>query len=339
MGLARSLRAAGHHVVVMAPCDGPPPEPGVLTLGRSIPLAANGSVAPVAPDPACALRTIAALADEDFDVVHLHEPLVPGPTLTGLLFSDRPMIGTFHRAGASVAYAVFRPVLARWARRLAVRCAVSPDALATARRGLAGDYRLLFNAVDVHEFSTPEPWPTRGRTILFMGRHEPRKGLSVLLEAMAGVADDVTLWVAGEGPQTDELRAAHAGDRRVEWLGRVSDAERGRRLRAADVFCAPSTHAESFGVVLLEAMAAGAPVVASDLPGYRNVVCPDENGLLVEPGDPHALAAALRKVLDDDGLASRLRCAGEARAAELSMDRLAQAYLGLYDEARVARRP
>jgi len=329
-GLARSLRSLGHHVVVLGPCDGPPPEPGVRPLGRSIPLAANGSVAPIAPDVACALRTIAALADEHFDVVHLHEPLVPGPTLTGLLYRDGPVVGTFHMAGASAAYRMLRPLLARWADRLTLRCAVSQDAIYTARQALGGRYELVFNAIDTLPFAKATPTPTAGPTVFFIGRHEPRKGLAVLLRAFASLPADTRLWIASDGPQTAELLAEHGGDPRIEWLGRIDDGERAARMRGADVVCAPSIHGESFGVVLLEAMAAGTPVVASDLPGYRTVATDGVDAVLVPPGDAGALAEGLRAVLGDRRLAEALSAAGEARAAELSMDRLAERYLDLF---------
>jgi phosphatidylinositol alpha-mannosyltransferase len=151
-----------------------------------------------------------------------------------------------------------------------------------------------------------------------------------LIEAMALLPEDIRLWVAGTGPQTAELQAAAGDDPRIEWLGRVDDAEVASRLRAATVFCAPSLHGESFGVVLVEAMAAGTPIVASDLPGYRNVARPDEHALLTPPGDARALAAAVRRVLTDGALAGRLVAAGEARAGEFSMDRLAECYVELY---------
>jgi phosphatidylinositol alpha-mannosyltransferase len=330
LGLARSLRSLGHEVRVLAPCDGPPPDGGVTPLGKSVPLSSNGSVAPIAPDPACALRTMRALKDEEFDVVHLQEPLVPGPTVTSLLVSDRPVVGTFHRAGASSAYAAFRPIAVRLARRLAVRCAVSEDARATATEAVGGEYELVFNGIEVDRFAKADEIPVDGPSILFLGRHEPRKGLSTLLEAAAHLPADVRILVASDGPQTDELRRRFANDARIEWLGRISDEEKAGYLRGTDVFCAPSISGESFGVVLLEAMAASAPIVASDLPGYRNVANPDVHALLVPPGDPKALAAALIRVLEDGSLRRRLVDAGDARANEFSMDRLAERYLDLY---------
>ncbi len=175
-----------------------------------------------------------------------------------------------------------------------------------------------------------EPWPTEGLTIFFLGRHEPRKGLDVLLDALPRLPSDVHIWVGGEGPDTERLKLRHAGDPRVQWLGRLSDMEKRRRLKAADVFCAPSLRGESFGVVLLEAMAGGAAIVAADLSGYRLVARPEHDGLLVPPGDAEALGAALVRVLDDDSLRSRLVESGAARAQAFSMDSLADLYLDLY---------
>ena len=154
---------------------------------------------------------------------------------------------------------------------------------------------------------------------------------------MALLPTDVKLWVGSDGPDTAELRARVAGDPRIEWLGRLSDAEKAARMRGADVFCAPSLRGESFGVVLLEAMAAHTPVVASDLPGYRNVAVADRDALLAPPGDASALAEALRRVLDDASLAARLADAGDARAARFSMESLADRYLEVYEAALAAR--
>jgi phosphatidylinositol alpha-mannosyltransferase len=331
LGLARALREQGHEARVLGPCDGPPPDGGVTPLGDSIPFASNGSVAPLALDLPCALRTVRALRDEAFDVVHLHEPLCPGPTLTALLTAEHPLVGTFHRAGASRTYRTFGPIVRRLVDRLDARVVVSEDACRTALDAHPGPYEELFNGIEVERFAKAASYPAEGRTVFFVGRHEPRKGLTVLLEALPLLPADVRLWVAGEGPQTAELRTRTEGDSRVEWLGRIDDAEVAARLRGADVFCAPSLHGESFGVVLLEAMAAGTPIVAGDLPGYRNVARPDEHAVLVPPADPAALAAGIRRVLDDGRLAARMVAAGEIRAAEFSMERLAVRYADLYE--------
>jgi phosphatidyl-myo-inositol alpha-mannosyltransferase len=153
---------------------------------------------------------------------------------------------------------------------------------------------------------------------------------------MAYLPSDVTLWVGSDGPETDELKADFP-DPRFNWLGRLTDMEKAERMRGASVACFPSLRGESFGVVLLEAMAAGVPVVASDLPGYRNVARPDLEALMVPPGDASALAAALKRVLEDASLAASLRRAGDARAAHFSMASLANRYLEIYDRALSVR--
>lgn len=340
LALARSLRRRGVEARVLAPCDGPPPERFVTPLGKSLPTASNGSIAPIAPDPAAQLRTIRALWDEGFDVVHVHEPLAPGPAATAVVLKPAPLVGTFHAAGSQPAYTALSP-LVRWgASRLDVRVAVSTEARDLAQRHLGGEYRVLFNGIETARFAAAEPWPSEGPTVLFIGRHEPRKGLEVLLEALPALPPDTRLWVAGTGPDTERLRARH-DDPRVEWLGRIDDDERDRRLRGATVFCAPSLGGESFGIILLEAMAAGTPVVASDIDGYAKVACatapdgstPEEPAaLLVPPGDPAALGAALRAVLEDEAEAARRAERGRWRAAAFDLERLTDAYLDIYGE-------
>ena len=337
LALGRSLRSMGHDVRVLGPCDGPPPDAGVTPLGNSLPTAANGSMAPIAPDPAAQLRTIRALRDERFDIVNVHEPIAPGVAQTALLFKSQPLVGTFHAAGESAGYRWLNPIVRWLAGKLDLRCAVSEDARAMAAKAVGGSYELLFNGVELGLYTGPAPKPAEQPTILFLGRHEPRKGLAVLLESMGDLPPDVRLWVASDGPETGSLQQQVAGDPRIEWLGRLSEQEKVERLRAADVFCAPSLGGESFGVVLLEAMAAGTAVVASELPGYANVARADKDALLVPPGDPAALAKALRLVLDDSSLRESLTTSGSARAAEFSMDRLATLYVGLYEQV-LARR-
>lgn len=321
----------GHEARVLAPCDGPPPATFVTPLGNSIPTAANGSVAPVAPDPACVLRTIRALRDEAFDVLHLHEPLAPGPTMTSLFLDIAPVVATFHAAGEVSSYRIFGPVVRSLASQIDARVAVSKDALDLASTYLPGDYEVLFNGVEVDRYRTVEPIKAEAPTIFFCGRHEERKGLGVLLDALGSLPPGVRCWVASEGPETAALKARYAGDPRIEWLGRISDDEKIARLKGSSVFCAPSLHGESFGVVLIEAMAAGTPVVASALAGYQNVATDDVDALLVPPGDVGALASALQRVLGDPATAERLRAAGSHRAAEFSMESLAQRYVGIYE--------
>ncbi len=332
LGLARSLRAKGHEVRVLGPCDGPPPDAFVTPLGNSLPTAVNGSIAPLAPDASAALRTIRALNDEAFDVVHVHEPLVPGPSLTALLVKMAPVVATFHSAGESAAYRTFSRQLKWVASRIDIRVAVSKDAVELAQRYIGGEYEVLFNGIELNDYATPST-SARENAIFFIGRHEERKGLINLLEALAKLPPDVRLWIASDGPQTAELKTRFASDSRIEWLGRISDEEKISRMGRASVFCAPSLHGESFGVVLLEAMAAGTPVVASNLDGYRNVATDDETALLVETGNVASLASALARVLTDSRLATRLTVNGREHAQLFSMDALADRYIEMYERA------
>jgi phosphatidylinositol alpha-mannosyltransferase len=330
LGLARELRRQGHEARVLGPCDGPPPEPFVTPLGDSLPTAANGSIAPLAPDASAALRTIRALRDEEFDVVHVHEPMVPGPPMTTVTMRPAPLVGTFHAAGHSASYKVFRPVVLWLFGRIDRKVVVSKDAMELAQSALGGEYDILFNGVEEDVIAATAPTPTEGPTIFFCGRHEQRKGLAVLLEAFQALPADTRLWIASDGPDTLPLQAQYADDPRISWLGRISDPEKFARLRGASAFCAPSLHGESFGVVLIEAMAAGTPVVASGLDGYRNVATDGLNALLVPPGDVKALTAALADVLTDAELAAALRTAGLQRARDFSMATLAAEYVRIY---------
>jgi phosphatidyl-myo-inositol alpha-mannosyltransferase len=333
LGLARELRRIGHEVRVLGPCDGPPPEPFVTPLGDSLPTAANGSIAPLAPDPSAALRTVRALRDEAFDVVHIHEPLAPGPAITTATIHAAPTVGTFHAAGRSTMYRMLRPMLSRLLDRIDHKVVVSKDALELVHGYLGGDYELLFNGVETTEIASVEPYLAPGGrpSIFFLGRHEERKGLDVLLDAIQRLDLDIACWVAGEGPDTQRLRAQYRADDRIEWLGRVTDHDKLARMRGASVFCAPSLHGESFGVVLIEAMAAGTPVVASALNGYRNVATDGVDSLLVAPSDPVALAAALRRVLVEPGLSATLVAAGCRRAEDFAMSKLAALYVDRYE--------
>ena len=330
MGLARELRKMGIEVRVLAPCDGPPPATFVTPLGNSLPTSANGSMAPLAPDPSCSLRTMRALGDEQFDVLHLHEPFTPGPTQTAILLHPAPVVATFHAAGDSASYKYLRPIIKPAAANIAHAVAVSKDAAELVRRYIGGDYEILYNGVELDVYRTAPPHATTGPTIFFCGRHEERKGLDVLLTAVGKLGPEVRVWVGSTGPDTARLKARFAGDERIEWLGRLTDAEKVSRLRGADVFCAPSLYGESFGVVLIEAMAANTAIVASGLDGYRNVATPDIDALLVEPGDVDALATALGRALFEPGLSTRLQQAGSHRAEDFSMTVLAERYAEHY---------
>jgi len=334
LGLARTMRELGHEVRVLAPCDGPPPTTFVTPLGRSLPTSSNGSVAPLAPDPSAVLRTIRALNDEAFDVVHLHEPLVPGPTATALLMKMAPTVGTFHAAGDPGSYRWLTRT-ARWAAdHLSRRVVVSEAARELAERHLGGTYTVLYNGIETARFRRESVRRERRPTIFFCGRYEPRKGLEVLLAALdhlpGALRDDVRLWVASDGAGLDVVRSHHRDDPRIEWLGRVDDEEKIDRLARCNAFCAPSLHGESFGIVLLEAMAAGAPLVAADIDGYRQVAHHGESALLAPPGEAAALAAHLNTVLRED--TTRLVEGGLRRAEDFSMAGLAERYLDIYRE-------
>jgi len=337
LALARALRAQGHPVRVIAPADDPAAlavlDPGAVGVGRPVGVRANGSVAPLALWPLAAHRARAAVLASGADVAHLHEPLAP---LTGyglLVAGGPPMVGTFHRSGFGRVDEVLAPLARLALRRLDARVAVSAAARDTAAALGGGEYEVLFNGVEVARFAAVDPWPTDRPTVLFLGRHEERKGLGVLLEAFEKVPDPARLWVAGTGPATSALRRRFPSSPRVEWLGALDHDEVPRRLAGADVLCAPSLFGESFGMVVVEAMAAGTPVVASDIPGYRDAA--GGLALLVAPGDPAALADALTATLADarrgTGLSSPVRRAeAAARAASWSIEALAVAYLGVY---------
>lgn len=331
LGLTRALRNLGVDARVLGPSDGPPPEPWVTPLGNSLPTGDNGSMAAIAPDPSATLRTLRALRDENFDIVHIHEPMAPGPSITAMLAGNCPTVGTFHRAGSNWWLMTFGG-LARWtASHLTLRTAVSEEACRTAQEALGGRYEILWNGIEVERYSGVRPWPSEGPTIFFIGRHEARKGLAVLIEAMGLLGPDVRLWVAGSGPDTERLRRATTGDARIEWLGRVSEGEKVARIRGADVLCAPSLHGESFGVVLLEGLAAGTPVVATDLPGYRNVARPGVEARLVPPGDAAALAKSIEAALTDGQETAAMVARGRERVERFSMDSLAKRYLRIYE--------
>lgn len=332
LGMARELRRRGYEARVLGPCDGPPPASFVTPLGDSLPTIANGSVAPLAPDPAAALRTIRVLYEERFDILHLHEPFAPGPTVTALTMHPAPVVATFHAAGESSSYRLLRPALLRLMNRIDHKVVVSKDALELVQRYLGGNYEVAFNGVELDVIAAVEPHRSDRPSILFLGRHEQRKGLAVLLEALIHVPTDVECWVIGEGPDTAELRERHASDQRIQWLGRVSEREKIARMRGATVFCAPSLGGESFGVVLVEAMAAGTPVVASALDGYRNVATDGVDSVLLPPGDSGALGAALAALLADPLRQEELCKAGLSRSTDFSMSLLVDRYLEIYSE-------
>jgi phosphatidylinositol alpha-mannosyltransferase len=219
-----------------------------------------------------------------------------------------------------------------------VRAAVSEEARDAVVRFVDGEFELVWNGIDAALYRVADPWPSEGPTILFIGRHEPRKGLAVLIEAMGHLPSEVRLWVASEGPESARLRQATEHDPRIEWLGVIGEREKVRRIQGAGVLCVPSLHGESFGVILLEGMAAGTPVVASDLLGYRHVARPGEDALLVPPGDAVALAAATETTLRGGSDVEARVTSGHFRAATYSLESLSKRYLDLYADAIAVHR-
>lgn len=333
LGLARALQARGHEVSVIAPGDLPPGCVGT-SVGRAWNFRVNGSIAPMAPVPTAAVRAVRAARQGNFDVLHLHEPLAPSITIPVLIAKPAPVVATFHAAGHRTPYRWLSRPLRRLSARIDVRVAVSEPAAQLARRHLGGAYELLFNGIDVSRY--PPPAVGCGSTILFLGRHEPRKGLDLLLDALSSLPPWVTVRVAGAGPVTDRLRERYR-DERVRWLGRLTEEAKVRELRNADVLCAPSRHGESFGMVLLEAMAAGTPVVAADVPGYRCLAGTGDAVHFVPPDDAEALAAALLRVLSDPRLAADLRARGTTTASRYAMGELAARYADIYAGVGISR--
>ncbi len=328
IGLARAMRNLGHEVEIIAPSDAPLSIESVRSIGPSIRVPANGSRAPVAISPRSLARTAAIVRDGGYDLIHIHEPFAPGPSLVALFAAKAPVVGTFHRHGVTIPYRGLGCLLSRSKDRLSLRFAVSVDAMLTARRIFGGRYHIVGNGVDLHAFEVATAWPKQSPTIMFIGRHERRKGLEVLIDAFMGIEDsDLTCWVVGEGPQTAHLRAITRGDPRIVWLGQVSEAEAVARMKAADVLCAPSLYGESFGLVLLEGMAAGSLIVATDIAGYRGVARDNIEAILVAPKDVLALRIALLRALENGELGENLRSNGRARALEFSIENLAKTYL------------
>lgn len=340
LALARALRQCGVDARVLAPSDGPPPGPGIISVGPTFRFPSNGSIAPITSGRAVASRTLEALRSFAPDVLHLHEPLSPGANHAALLATEIPAVGTFHAAypGRNGWYDALRLPLRRLVERLAVRTAVSEEAQRNIETTFGLPCEILPNGVEIATYAGAESWPSASPAVLFIGRHEQRKGLGVLLDAFSGLHEDAVLWIAGHGPETTSLRSSAAGDTRVDWLGVISEHEKARRLRGATVACFPSIEGESFGVVLLEAMAAGAAVVASDLTGYRDVVRNGREVLLVPPGDVGALRDALGRALSDPALRDELVAAGRTRAEEFAMPRLAASFIERY-ESLLASKP
>jgi phosphatidyl-myo-inositol alpha-mannosyltransferase len=331
--LYENLRLRGHEVRILTSSHGlqRSSEGDVIRLGKGFSMPSNGSVGTITLSPRYVSHAHELLERERFDVLHFHEPFVPFLSLVLLNQSKSVNIGTFHAYGGwSPAYEFGSRALRAYADRLHGRIAVSAAARHFIDRYFPGDYKVIPNGVDIDRFRKAVPltrWKDDTPNILFVGRFEPRKGVLDLLKAyrlLRRTGVDCRLLLVGGGPQEREARRYVAtrrlGD--VHFLGRVSDDERNQLFRTADVFCAPATGRESFGIVLLEAMAAGAPIVASDIHGYKGVVRRGREALLVPPKDHKDLAVALGRLLEDHQLAAAMSEAGPLRAEEFSWPRV-----------------
>lgn len=311
-GLAAALREAGHEAEVLGPGRG---------LGRPVRVPYRGTVAPIAPWPGVA-RARRALDAFDPDVVHVHEPFTPSASMWATLASRVPVVATFHAwLDRSRAYELAGPALGAVGRRLAASIAVSRAAADFLRAAVPSlDPVVIPNGLSVATFADAPrlAWPA-GRRIAWAHRLDVQKGFGVLIEAfdrLAGERADLWLSVGGDGADRRLVETLSPGARpRVGMLGPLRHADVPSVLAGADVAVAAATGQESFGYALVEAMAAGVPVVATDIEGYRQVATPEVDALLVPPGDPDALAAAIARVLDEPRLASDLATAGRHRAA------------------------
>jgi phosphatidylinositol alpha-mannosyltransferase len=291
----------------------------------------NGAVGTLTFSPRYLSQVRELLDRERFDILHFHEPFVPLLSLFLLRESRSVNIATFHAyAGFSPSYEIGSRLMVGHAAKLHGRIAVSAAARHFIDRFFPGDYKVIPNGVDVPRFAGAVPlarWQDGTPNVLFVGRHEPRKGLLDLLKAhriLRRTGYEDRLLVVGSGPQEREARryVATRGLKAVEFLGRVTDAEKAQLFRTADIFASPATGGESFGIVLLEAMAAGAPIVASDIHGYKGVVRRGREGLLVPPREPKELALAIARLLDDPELRAEMGAAGRLRAEQFSWPRV-----------------
>ena len=327
--LARELGRSGHEVQVLAPHSPSRESQDAdlhVPLGRSVPLPSGGSIARVSLSWWLYPKVRALLRKEQFDVIHLHEPMAPILPLCVLEFSDSVNVGTFHASYARQhLYRITHPIIKRWQQRLHGNIAVSPAARRYVNNAFPGDYEIIPNGIDFKHFSTnvaPMPQYQDGKiNILFVGRLEKRKGLRYLLEAYGKLKWDlpnIRLIVVGPGnPDKESYRVMSSQNLQdVEFVGLVSYDDLPRYYASADIFCSPATGAESFGIVLLEAMSAGKPVVASDIEGFRGVMTHGEQGLLVPKKDSNALAEALGMLARDPELGRKLGGNGNRLAKE-----------------------
>jgi phosphatidylinositol alpha-mannosyltransferase len=339
--LAEHLIGDGHDVSVLAPGDEDAiVEPYVVSVGRALPIRHNGSVARVAFGPVSASRVRRWIREGEFDVMHVHSPISPSIGMIACWAALGPIVATFHASyeGRVRSMVAGYGLLSVTLEKVQARIAVSEEARRTVVQHLGGDAVLIPNGVETKSFAHAVPLPGRrrgGEVLGFLGRlDEPRKGLHVLLEAFPGIAaarPDARLLVIGPGDVDDALEQLPEHLRsRAEFLGRVSDADKARALASVDVMIAPNTGGESFGIVLLEAMAAGAPVVASDLVAFRAVLAGGRGGVLVPVADASALADATIDLLADPGRRATLAQHGASIARQYDWDSVARQIVDVY---------
>lgn len=333
--LAAAMRSRGHEVRIVAPDAAD--VPGVTSVGRSIPIPYNGSIARLAFGPRVAMRIRVVIRRYRPDMLHVHEPFAPSVGLAALLATRLPVVATFHASvPRSRAYRIASPALRPLYRRLAGRIAVSEEARRTVEEALGDGVQVIPNGVDCRRFADlPEP---AGSAVLFIGRFEPRKGARILIDAFPALKErhpDAALIMVGEGSERRACEGAvpEALREDVTFVGRVEPWELAQTMGHAAVVCVPSLGGESFGIVLLEGMAAGRPVVASNIPGYAAVLRDGVDGLLVPPGDPGALADALARLLDDPVRAKSMGESGRQRALRYDWPVVAGEIEAVYAEA------
>ena len=337
--LAETLLTLGHDVSMLAPADADATLPAyVSSAGRALPIRYNGSVARLAFGPRSATRARRWIVDGEFDVLHIHEPFAPSVSLLALWSARGPVVATFHASvERSRALETVEPALRPALEKIHARIAVSPAARTYVVNHLGGSCLLVPNGVDVQRFAAAAPlpgWPGPAGAIGFLGRiDEPRKGLPVLLEAfgpLAAAHPGLRLLVAGPG-DVDEVREELPGPwaHRVELLGLVSETDKARFFRSIDVYCAPNTGGESFGIVLLEAMAAGTPIVASDLDAFRATL--GGAGRLVASDEPAALAAALDELMSDPTRRDALAATGRDVVRRYDWPNVARQLVEIYE--------
>jgi phosphatidyl-myo-inositol alpha-mannosyltransferase len=353
--LAEQFLARGHDVHIVAPSSDDEAEPissidaPIHRIGRVVSIPANGSVARITLSLRSYLQAKRLLQEEQFDLIHLHEPMMPALPLTVLRHSTATNVGTFHAfRNTPLTYFYGKPILRPFFRKLHGHIVVSSAAQDFVGEYFRADYRVIPNGIDFPRFNTRYPPLEQladGRpTVLFVGRLEKRKGLKFLLRAWPKVLErqpNARLVVVGRGRPLEGYRrfAARQGwsPSDVVFAGYVAAEDLPRYYQSCDVFCAPNTGQESFGIVLLEAMAAGAPIVASDIPGYRDVVSDGEQGLLVEPKNPGAIADAVLRLLANPELRANMRRTGQDNARAYDWPRVATEVLDYYFEV-LARR-